>query len=66
MREFESDRETRHRFSIWVEPCAKLYGQLTGCCCCAGGLSKKRKHYIEGGQAGNREEQISKLIGAMN
>jgi hypothetical protein len=29
-------------------------------------MSKKRKHYIEGGQAGNREEQIGKLISAMN
>jgi hypothetical protein len=33
---------------------------------CAGGMDKKRRHYIEGGQAGNREEQINLLIRAMN
>lgn len=32
----------------------------------AGGMDKKRRHYIEGGQCGNREEQMSKLIQAMN
>lgn len=31
-----------------------------------GGLSKKRVHYVEGGQAGNREEKINNLIRAMN
>jgi len=31
-----------------------------------GGMDKKRKHYVEGGQAGNREEQINKLISRMN
>jgi len=31
-----------------------------------GGMDKKRKHYVEGGQAGNREDQINKLIARMN
>ncbi len=31
-----------------------------------GGMSKKRLHYVEGGQAGNREEKINGLIRAMN
>lgn len=31
-----------------------------------GGLAKKRVHYVEGGQAGNREEKIDNLIRAMN
>jgi hypothetical protein len=35
-------------------------------CVCAGGMDMKRRHYIEGGQAGNREDQIDKLIRAMN
>ena len=34
--------------------------------CAKGGMSKKRKHYIEGGHAGNREEQINTLIRSMN
>jgi large subunit ribosomal protein L7e len=29
-------------------------------------MDKKRKHYVEGGQAGNREDQINKLISRMN
>ena len=29
-------------------------------------MDKKRRHYIEGGQAGNREEQINRLVRAMN
>lgn len=32
----------------------------------AGGMDKKRVHYVEGGQAGNREEKINGLIRAMN
>ena len=31
-----------------------------------GGLSKKRVHYVEGGQAGNREAKINALIRRMN
>ena len=31
-----------------------------------GGLSKKRLHYVEGGQAGNREAKINALIRRMN
>jgi large subunit ribosomal protein L7e len=31
-----------------------------------GGLSKKRVHYVEGGQAGNREEKVNALIRRMN
>ena len=31
-----------------------------------GGLSKKRCHYVEGGQAGNREDKINQLIRRMN
>ena len=31
-----------------------------------GGFIKKRLHYIEGGDAGNREEKINKLIRQMN
>ncbi len=31
-----------------------------------GGMEKKRLHYVEGGQAGNREDQINKLIARMN
>merc|ERR1711934_777617 len=31
-----------------------------------GGFVKKRLHYIEGGDAGNREEKINKLIRQMN
>jgi len=31
-----------------------------------GGLGNKRRHYIEGGHAGNREVKINKLIRAMN
>jgi len=31
-----------------------------------GGMDKKRVHYVEGGQAGNREEKINGLIRAMN
>ena len=33
---------------------------------CAGGLDKKRKHFIEGGQAGNREQYINNLVRVMN
>lgn len=29
-------------------------------------MDMKRRHYIEGGQCGNREEQINTLIRAMN
>jgi hypothetical protein len=32
----------------------------------AGGLDKKRKHFIEGGQAGNREQYINNLVRVMN
>lgn len=31
-----------------------------------GGLDKKRLHYIEGGQAGNRENYINNLVRNMN
>ncbi|KAI7836495.1 hypothetical protein COHA_009643 [Chlorella ohadii] len=31
-----------------------------------GGIDKKRLHYIEGGQAGNRQEYINNLVRAMN
>jgi len=31
-----------------------------------GGIDKKRLHYVEGGQAGNREEKINGLIRTMN
>eukprot|EP00252_Welwitschia_mirabilis_P011391 TRINITY_DN2561_c0_g2_i1.p1 TRINITY_DN2561_c0_g2~~TRINITY_DN2561_c0_g2_i1.p1 ORF type:complete len:247 (+),score=36.30 TRINITY_DN2561_c0_g2_i1:212-952(+) len=31
-----------------------------------GGLKKKRNHYIEGGDAGNREDKINELIRRMN
>ncbi|GFH11454.1 uncharacterized protein HaLaN_06953 [Haematococcus lacustris] len=31
-----------------------------------GGMDKKRIHYVEGGQAGNREEKINNLIRNMN
>jgi large subunit ribosomal protein L7e len=31
-----------------------------------GGLKKKRNHYVEGGDAGNREEKINELIRRMN
>ncbi|KAI3963752.1 hypothetical protein MKW92_028260 [Papaver armeniacum] len=31
-----------------------------------GGLKKKRNHYVEGGDAGNREDYINKLIRRMN
>ncbi|KAK4784955.1 hypothetical protein SAY86_001644 [Trapa natans] len=31
-----------------------------------GGLKKKRNHYVEGGDAGNRENYINQLIGSMN
>eukprot|EP00892_Ulva_mutabilis_P010131 jgi/Ulvmu1/7490/UM037_0034.1 len=34
--------------------------------CARGGMDMKRRHYIEGGQCGNREEQINGLIRAMN
>ena len=33
---------------------------------CAGGLDRKRKHFIEGGQAGNREQYINNLVRVMN
>jgi len=29
-------------------------------------MDKKRVHYVEGGQAGNREEKINGLIRQMN
>ncbi|KAF8401481.1 hypothetical protein HHK36_012421 [Tetracentron sinense] len=32
----------------------------------AGGLKKKRNHYVEGGDAGNREDYINELIRRMN
>ncbi|KAH9292912.1 hypothetical protein KI387_041901 [Taxus chinensis] len=32
----------------------------------SGGLKKKRNHYIEGGDAGNREQKINELIRRMN
>ncbi|KAF8394579.1 hypothetical protein HHK36_020792 [Tetracentron sinense] len=32
----------------------------------SGGLKKKRNHYIEGGDAGNREDYINELIRRMN
>lgn len=32
----------------------------------SGGLEMKRKHYIEGGDAGNREDKINELIMRMN
>ncbi|KAG1660282.1 hypothetical protein FOA52_006749 [Chlamydomonas sp. UWO 241] len=32
----------------------------------AGGLVSKGKHYVEGGQAGNRQEQINAMISKMN
>jgi large subunit ribosomal protein L7e len=37
-------------------------------CCCSprGGIDKKRLHYVEGGQAGNREDKINALIRRMN
>lgn len=31
-----------------------------------GGLKKKRNHYVEGGDAGNREDYINELIRRMN
>jgi hypothetical protein len=31
-----------------------------------GGIDKKRLHYVEGGQAGNREAKINALIRRMN
>ncbi|KAI3965860.1 hypothetical protein MKX01_010817 [Papaver californicum] len=31
-----------------------------------GGLKKKRNHYVEGGDAGNREDYINKLVRRMN
>jgi len=31
-----------------------------------GGMDRKRVHYVEGGQAGNREVEINKLISRMN
>ncbi|KAK4747198.1 hypothetical protein SAY87_026235 [Trapa incisa] len=31
-----------------------------------GGLKKKRNHYVEGGDAGNRENYINQLIRSMN
>ena len=31
-----------------------------------GGLKKKRKHYVEGGDAGNRKNYINELIRRMN
>ena len=31
-----------------------------------GGIDKKRLHYVEGGQAGNREGKINNLIRRMN
>jgi hypothetical protein len=30
-----------------------------------GGMGKKRVHYVEGGQAGNRLEQINQLVARM-
>jgi large subunit ribosomal protein L7e len=35
-------------------------------CAPTGGIDRKRLHYMEGGQAGNREENINKLVRAMN
>ncbi|KAG9443782.1 hypothetical protein H6P81_015122 [Aristolochia fimbriata] len=32
----------------------------------SGGLQKKRNHYVEGGDAGNREDKINELIRRMN
>jgi large subunit ribosomal protein L7e len=32
----------------------------------AGGLVAKGKHYVEGGQAGNRQEKINAMISKMN
>ena len=31
-----------------------------------GGMDRKRVHYVEGGQAGNREDKINALIRRMN
>ena len=31
-----------------------------------GGIAKKRVHYVEGGQAGCREEKINNLVAKMN
>ena len=31
-----------------------------------GGFIQKRRHYVEGGDAGNREEKINNLIRMMN
>jgi large subunit ribosomal protein L7e len=31
-----------------------------------GGVDKKRLHFVEGGQAGNREEKINNFIRRMN
>lgn len=32
----------------------------------SGGLEKKRNHYVEGGDAGNREDHMNELIMRMN
>eukprot|EP00887_Chlorella_sp_A99_P008230 scaffold12.g8230.t1 len=37
-----------------------------GIICIEGGIDKKRLHYIEGGQAGNREAFINNLVRTMN
>jgi hypothetical protein len=34
--------------------------------CLLGGLKKKRNHYIESGDAGNREDKLNNLIHQMN
>jgi large subunit ribosomal protein L7e len=39
---------------------------LIRCCSARGGIDKKRLHYVEGGQAGNREGKINNLIRRMN
>jgi len=49
--------------------CAAVSDNARRCvysCSARGGVDKKRLHYVEGGQAGNREDKINALIRRMN
>ena len=53
----------------WLFPAAlpqRLIKLVSFLLAAVGGMDKKRVHYVEGGQAGNREDKINNLIQRMN
>lgn len=60
--------DSSNRFS-WLFPAAlpqRLIKLVSFLLAAVGGMDKKRVHYVEGGQAGNREDKINNLIQRMN